>query len=185
LERYADYINRLPRGKTYVQSGSVIDLRIDKNIIRAVVVGSKNYDIKIEIEPIQSSKIKDIYETINGQIATIESMLKGDFPSKFKDLFFNKDNGLFPKPSEIHMHCNCPDGAHMCKHIAAVLYGVGNKLDQNPLLFFQLRGIDINTLIKKTIKVKIKNLLKSNNKTKSKRSIDDDNLQKIFHLNED
>jgi len=47
----------------------------------------------------------------------------------------------------------------MCKHIAAVLYGVGSRLDSAPLLLFKLRGIDPGALIKKSVEEKIDSLL--------------------------
>jgi uncharacterized Zn finger protein len=55
--------------------------------------------------------------------------------------------GLFPSPKEITFHCSCPDWASMCKHVAAVLYGVGARLDQQPEFLFALRRVDANDLV--------------------------------------
>jgi uncharacterized Zn finger protein len=55
--------------------------------------------------------------------------------------------GLFPQPGEISFSCSCPDVAGMCKHIAAVMYGIGNRLDTQPELLFLLRGTDSADLI--------------------------------------
>ena len=63
----------------------------------------------------------------------------------------DRDRGLFPKPKEIKMRCSCPDYAGMCKHVAAVMYGVGNRLDTSPELLFVLRGVDHQELIEQAI----------------------------------
>ena len=55
--------------------------------------------------------------------------------------------GLFPEPRELALDCSCPDSAGVCKHIAAVLYGVGIRLDARPELFFDLRQVDQAELI--------------------------------------
>jgi uncharacterized Zn finger protein len=51
-------------------------------------------------------------------------------------------DGLFPKPADIKFSCSCPDGASMCKHVAAALYGAGARLDAEPELLFRLRAVD-------------------------------------------
>ena len=54
----------------------------------------------------------------------------------------DRKDGLFPLPGEMSFHCSCPDWAVMCKHVAAVLYGVGARLDSKPELLFTLRGVE-------------------------------------------
>jgi uncharacterized Zn finger protein len=54
---------------------------------------------------------------------------------------------LFPAPQEIKFNCSCPDWAAMCKHVAAVLYGVGARLDAQPELLFALRRVDAKDLV--------------------------------------
>jgi uncharacterized Zn finger protein len=63
------------------------------------------------------------------------------------DRVCREDDGLFPTPKEIKLSCSCPDWADMCKHVAAVLYGVGARLDEKPALLFALRGVDQNQLL--------------------------------------
>ena len=50
---------------------------------------------------------------------------------------------------EITFDRSCPDNALMCKHVAAVLYGVGARLDQQPELLFTLRQVDAADLLSK------------------------------------
>ncbi len=60
-----------------------------------------------------------------------------------------QSHGLFPAPAEIKLSCSCPDGAYMCKHVAAVLYGIGARFDDQPELLFRLRAVDEKELIVK------------------------------------
>ena len=63
------------------------------------------------------------------------------------EIVTDQNKGLFPNPGEIRLACDCPDWAGMCKHIAAVLYGVGARLDHQPELLFLLRNVDHEELI--------------------------------------
>lgn len=141
LERYADYESRLDRGKRYVRTGAVIDLKIKKGKILARVQGTRKtpYKTEIRISPLSEEKCQTIIKKCGQRLDTLEKLLSSDFPEEMKELFQSR-NGLFPSPKEISFQCSCPDWALMCKHVAAVLYGVGVRLDENPLLFFELRG---------------------------------------------
>lgn len=147
LEAYSDYENRLPRGRTYVRNGSVIDLQIGKGEITALVSGSSIYTVKVAIRSLEGTRWKTLIETCSGQIDSLVELLQGRFARGVMELITCKQRGLFPSPKQISMECSCPDGAMMCKHVAAVLYGVGARLDEKPELFFQLRNVDHSELI--------------------------------------
>ncbi|MDB6066066.1 MAG: hypothetical protein JWR26_2274 [Pedosphaera sp.] len=147
LEAYSDYENRLPRGRTYVRNGSVLDLQISKGKIAAVVAGSELYRIEIKIKPLAPSLWKSIQTECAGKIDSLIELLQGKLSSAVMQIVTRKERGLFPTPREIDLDCSCPDWADLCKHVAATLYGVGARLDQNPGLLFLLRGIDPNDLI--------------------------------------
>lgn len=151
LERYADYAYRLDRGRSYVRSGAVLDLRIKNGLIQAMVAGSgrKPYDVKITIKRLNSEKWKQLVEKTSGQIETVSGLLEGVFPHELGDLFFAEKEGLFPRPNEIRFTCSCPDYASLCKHTASALYGTGARLDKQPELFFTLRGVNMNELVGK------------------------------------
>jgi uncharacterized Zn finger protein len=151
LERYADFSNRLGRGRSYVRSGAVLDLKIEKGAIMALVAGSgrKPYEVKIRIKPLDAEKWKELVGKAAGEIETLAALLEGVFPRELADLFFGENGGLFPKPKEIHFDCSCPDYASMCKHVGAALYGAGARLDAKPDLFFVLRGVDMHDLVGK------------------------------------
>jgi uncharacterized Zn finger protein len=147
LEAYSDFSNRLPRGRTYVRNGPVIDLQIGKGEIAALVSGSSVYTVEIAIRPLEQTRWKALIEACAGQIDSLVELLQGRFARGVMEIITCKQRGLFPSPKQITMECSCPDGAIMCKHVAAVLYGVGARLDEKPELFFQLRNVDHSELI--------------------------------------
>lgn len=142
LESHADLANRLPRGRTYVRNGSVIDLQIAQGEVRALVSGSDFYEVNIRIKPLQQARWRAVRRECAGQIGTVVELLAGRFSSAVMEVLCHRQKGLFPDTREIAMSCSCPDGAWLCKHLAAVLYGVGARLDHAPDLLFTLRGVD-------------------------------------------
>jgi len=142
LERYSDYENRLPRGRTYVRNGSVIDLQIAKGEISAMVAGSELYQIKIAIAPVTRARWKSICRDCAGTVDSLVELLQGRLAKGVMDRVCREGDGLFPSPTEIKLSCSCPDWADMCKHVAAALYGVGVRLDEKPQLLFVLRDVD-------------------------------------------
>lgn len=147
MESFHDFANRLPRGRTYVRNGSVIDLQIEEGVIRALVQGSSLYTIKIKIKPLAKTTWQSIKSACSGHIASLVELLQGKLSHAVLQVIAHRQNGLFPQPGEIDLDCSCPDWADMCKHVAAVLYGVGARLDQQPELLFVLRQVDHLELI--------------------------------------
>lgn len=147
LESYSDFANRLPRGRTYVRNGSVMDLQITKGKVTSLVCGSELYKIEIQIKPLPVKIWSDIQKECAGKIDSMIELLQGRLSSGVMQVVTRREKGLFPSPKEISMSCSCPDWAEMCKHVAATLYGVGARLDQRPELLFLLRGVDPEDLI--------------------------------------
>lgn len=147
LERYSDYANRLPRGRTYVRNGSVVDLQIKPGLIDALVSGSDLYEVTLKIAPVGKQRWKSICEDCAGAIDSLVELLQGRFSKGVMERICRQNQGLFPTPAEIKLDCSCPDWAGMCKHVAAVLYGVGARFDQQPELLFRLREVDEKELI--------------------------------------
>lgn len=183
LEKYSDYENRIGRGSSYVRQGAVLDLKIAPGKITALVQGSrkKPYDVDIAIKPLSKKSWDCITKSCEGRIESLQELIDGKFPKELDELFTAKGTGLFPAPKEISFHCSCPDWASMCKHVAAVFYGVGVRLDNNPELFFVLRDTNIDDMISKAITQKSETLLKKSDQ-KSKRAIDNDDISAIFGI---
>ena len=147
LESYSDYENRLPRGRTYVRNGSVIDLKLNSGEIRALVSGSSIYTVMIKIDSISAQKWKNLVKECAGKIDSLIELLQGKFSKGVMEIITHRDRGLFPHFEEIKLDCSCYDYADMCKHVAAVLYGVGAHLDEHPEDLFTLRDVNHTDLI--------------------------------------
>lgn len=147
LERYSDFANRLPRGRTYARNGSVIDLQIKPGVIEALVSGSDLYTVSLKIRPVSKADWKAICEDCAGGIDSLVELLRGQLSDAVMKRICREKQGLFPSPHEIEIDCSCPDWAGLCKHAAAVLYGVGARFDTQPELLFCLRGVDEKELI--------------------------------------
>lgn len=183
LERYADYENRIGRGRSYLRHGAVLDLQINAGEATALVQGSRSqpYSVKISIKELVTSRWNSIKSTCAGKLASLPELLAGKFPQALGEVFMEEGKGLFPTPTEIRFSCSCPDWASMCKHVAAALYGIGARLDNEPGLFFTLRGVHVQELISAAVADKTKDLLKKAQK-KSSRILEDANLSDVFGI---
>ncbi|MDD2240144.1 MAG: SWIM zinc finger family protein [Kiritimatiellae bacterium] len=155
LESYMDYANRLPRGRSYVRHGAVLHLDIKPGEVAAKVDGSSLYTVKIKIAPVVSSQWRQLCQECAGQIGSLLELLAGTLSDRVMGVMTRKKTGLFPAPQDIQLTCSCPDSATMCKHVAAVLYGVGARLDQRPDLLFLLRSVDQAQLISHAVEADI------------------------------
>jgi uncharacterized Zn finger protein len=177
LERYSDYENRLPRGRTYVNNGSVIDLQIGRGKIEALVSGSEIYKVKVEITVAAEARWKSICADCAGSVASLVELLQGKLSRHVMERVCRAADGLFPSPKEIKMSCSCPDWAGMCKHVAATLYGVGARLDRDPSVLFALRGVEHSELISVGADLSITEAAANNS-----RVLADDDVAALFGL---
>jgi uncharacterized Zn finger protein len=147
LESYRDFENRLPRGRSYVRNGSVLDLQIAPREVTAVVSGTSLYRIKVQIDALPPTRWRSICKDCAGGIDSLVELLQGRLSQGVMERICRQGVGLFPEPRQIGFNCSCPDYASMCKHVAAVLYGVGARLDHQPELLFRLRAVDEKDLL--------------------------------------
>lgn len=180
LEKYADYASRLERGKGYVRSGAVVDLQIHNGRVLAKVQGRRKtpYNVEIKIGRLSEESVQSIVDRCSARIDSMEKLVSGEFPEELKDIF-TLEGGLFPTPREISFSCSCPDWAVMCKHVAAVMYGIGIRFDENPFYFFNLRGIDVDKFINVALESKVEQMLQ-NADCRSERIIEDDIISELF-----
>jgi uncharacterized Zn finger protein len=182
LEGYADFSNRMPRGRSYLRNGAVRDILISEGHIEARVQGrmKRPYRIIIDISPLPGDKISEISARCSGRIESLDALVTGNIPSDIAELFVSK-GGLFPTPEEIYFDCSCPDSAYMCKHVAAVLYGIAVMFDREPLLFFRLRGINVDTLVRKSVEERTEKMLR-NAGCRTGRMLDDREIKDTFGI---
>ncbi|MFW5854551.1 MAG: helix-turn-helix domain-containing protein [Thermodesulfobacteriota bacterium] len=179
LESFSDYANRLPRGRTYVRNGSVCHLEITQGQIHAMVCGSELYTVDISINTLPPNRWKEVKQRCAGQIGSLLELLQGRLSENVMSVVTDRDQGLFPLPEEIRLECSCPDWAVMCKHVAAVLYGVGARLDERPELLFLLRGLDHEELIEAEAGL---TAAASTDSKGGRRRIADDDLTDVFGI---
>lgn len=183
LENYADFSNRMGRGRSYIRNGCVLDFKIKPGEVTSLVQGTRArpYEVVVKINQLKEKAWNEIKKQCEGKIESLQELVDGKFPKGLDGIFTAKGKGLFPSPGEIKLNCSCPDWADMCKHVAATLYGVGVKLDDDPKLFFTLRKIDMDDLITKALRARSRKLLGKAEK-KTSRVIDEHDAAKMFNI---
>lgn len=179
LEAYSDYASRLPRGRSYVRNGAVIDLQIHGGEVEALVMGSELYQVTVKVAPLSKVRWKSICKDCSGSIDSLVELLQGRLSRAVMERVCQQKTGLFPAPADIELSCSCPDWASMCKHVAAVLYGIGARLDEQPALVFGLRAVDEAELIAGAAKERTTLAKKA---PASAKILDSDDLSALFGL---
>ena len=182
LEHFSHDESRLPRGRSYLRQEAVLHLAIEAGEIHAMVLGSELYELSIQIDTLPTEKWTALRRACQGQVASLIELLQGKFADEVMALISDPEQGLFPLAGEIHFNCNCPDWADMCKHVAAVLYGVAARLDQSPELLFTLRGVDQSELI--SVNEASEQLTQGQRKS-NRRRLQQDVIKDVFNLEQD
>ena len=185
IESFADWSNRLPRGRSYCRGGYIEDLDAEHfGSVRAFVSGSHAfpYRVTVQIAPLGVDEYLSLLDRCRNRFENVAELLEGCFPAGLEDMF---ESVLFPKRSEIRYSCSCPDWASLCKHVAAVLYGIGSRLDTDPGLIFSLRGIDLELFLDRIVDSEADSLwLKAGGVHDTSRIIPDDELPSLFGVDE-
>ena len=147
INNFSDFPQRLTRGRNYLREGKVHDIEIEGNCVSAVVDGEycPQYKVSITFKPIPLKSI----EYWNKQIETLKTIGEGEVPREYENTFSTKKGGILPKYKDAIMQCECPDNGYTCKHKIALLAALGAIIDREPLILFQLRGVDTDTLLHK------------------------------------
>ncbi|MFZ4580379.1 MAG: SWIM zinc finger family protein [Myxococcota bacterium] len=148
VEHHCDEANRLPRGRSYFRNGAVIDLKILEGKVTALVQGSDLYEVEVTVKPLETAAWSAVARDCAGQIDSLVELLQGRLDKGVLQRLCDPREGMFPRARQMTFECSCPDGAHLCKHVAAALYGVGNRLDAAPELLFRLRQVDQHELLR-------------------------------------
>ncbi len=112
-----------------------------------------------------------------GRIGSLVGLLRGELSNDVLAVLTEGKDGLFPEPREMTLDCTCPDWAGVCKHVAAVLYGVGIRLDAKPELFFVLRRVDQAELLSSATAGAV-----SRGRPAAGKRIPDDRLSAVFGI---
>jgi len=147
LEQYSDFANRLA-ARPHVCPQRFRDRSADR-AGRDHSPGQRFVDLQGggESRAVAKARWQSICTDCAGAIDSLIELLQGRFSKGVMERVCRQKTGLFPSPHEIKLSCSCPDWAGMCKHVAAVLYGIGARLDQQPELLFRLHSLDEKELI--------------------------------------
>ncbi len=136
-----DFENRLPRGKKYAEEGAVSHFTVSPGEIQAKVHGRKTYNVTLGLPAMTPSQWTKALDRIHQESRFVANLLAGEMPHGLDDTFRESGSSLYPRvPKELQTHCDCPDWANPCKHVAAVCYIMAEALDRDPWLLFDLRG---------------------------------------------
>ena len=136
-----DYENRLPRGKKYAEDGHVSHFGVQPGEIQARVHGRKTYNVTLGLPALTAAQWEKALDRIAQESRFVASLLAGEMPQGLDETFREAGASLYPRvPKELQTHCDCPDWANPCKHVAAVCYIMAEALDRDPWLLFDLRG---------------------------------------------
>lgn len=149
---HIDYANRIPRGARYARNGSVLSISIAEGYIKAKVQGSRRipYNVTIKVEQFSQKEIDLLIDGILNCPIIVSELLNGKLSPAVLDIAEKQKLRVFPSTwRDLGMDCSCPDWAVPCKHIAAVIYKMGQEIDNNPFLVFELHGVNILYELKK------------------------------------
>ena len=134
---------RLTRGRTYARAGRTHDLVIRGGVVTAKVTGSSPtpYEITIQLATLADAAWKRAITAMASRAQFAADLLAGQMPKEIDEVFRASGSGLFPQSKkDISTSCSCPDWGDPCKHVAATHYVLGEALDRDPFLLFELRG---------------------------------------------
>ncbi len=178
IESFGDYSNRLARGRTYARNSSICHLGIERGMVRAYVSGSSMYRVAVDIKPLKKKQWNQLKRACTGQVGSLIELLQGRLSDAVMAIVTDRRKGLFPLPDEIAFECDCPDYAVMCKHIAAVMYGIGARLDEQPELLFVLRCVDHEELI--SARATARSIVKGSSRRNRRRTLAIEDLESVF-----
>ena len=185
IKHYADFDNRIGRGRSYVKNGLVIHLAIKSGYVEAMVMGTRSqpYNIKIEIKKISQSKQNRIKRLSQKHLYTLSELVEGRLPKELEQIFSDQKEGIFPTLKEMSFHCSCPDWAEVCKHVSASLFALGARLDDNIDLFFKLRGLQVDQLVQSALKKEVTHLKTKKAQSKTRvLKLSEKNLASLFDI---
>lgn len=134
---------RLARGRSYARAGRTHDLEVKKGKVTARVTGSRAtpYEITIELQTLPAETWRRVITGMAAKAQFAAELLAGQMPKELDEVFRAAGSSLFPvERADLVTSCSCPDWGDPCKHVAATHYVLGEALDRDPFLLFELRG---------------------------------------------
>jgi uncharacterized Zn finger protein len=134
---------RLARGRTYARAGRTHDLIVKAGKVTAKVTGSRSspYTVTIQLTQLPAATWQAAIAGMAAKAQFSAELLAGQMPTEIDEVFRAAAASLFPtERAHLATTCSCPDWGDPCKHVAATHYVLGEALDRDPFLLFELRG---------------------------------------------
>ena len=147
VESFSEYAARLAQGRACLRNGSVCHLSMESGGVDAMVIGSALHHVTIRVRRLEAAAWMAMRTACAGRVESVVELREGRVPDDVAEVVTDRGSGLFPQPGDIVASCDCGAGTTLCKHAAAVLWGIGSRLDERPELLFRLRGVDETDLI--------------------------------------
>jgi uncharacterized Zn finger protein len=138
-----DYVNRLGSGRASARAGRVHNLNIAPGVVTATVEDSDDelYAVSLRVDTFDQRVWSNVIAGMSRQALFTAQLLAGEMPREIDGVFRANGRSLFPaRQHELETDCSCADWASPCKHVAATHYLLGDALDRDPFLLFELRG---------------------------------------------
>ena len=140
----------LAPGRTLLRHGCVLDMRISRGCITALVSADELYEVELHLTPLEGEQLESLTLSCGNHINSLLSLLEGKVDTSVLEQLCHPENGILPTPQDWKMHCTCPDWAEPCPHAAAAIYAAGCLIDADPKLLFTLRSIEPDALLAPT-----------------------------------
>lgn len=137
----------LAPGRTLLRHGCVLDLRIRRGCMEALVSAQELYEVSLKVRPLEEEPLEALRAACQGRVASHIALLEGRVDEHLLAILCDPEQGLLPAPSDWQMRCSCPDWAEPCPHAAAAIYAAGMLIDSDPSLLFTLRSLEPQQLM--------------------------------------
>ncbi|MGR8932912.1 MAG: SWIM zinc finger family protein [Gammaproteobacteria bacterium] len=152
LETFTDSA-RLARGRGYANNERIKTWQRQGHIVSAQIRGNVNpyfgvykeplYKTQISFQAIDAANWQQLIQILGSSAGFISRLMLNEVPDNIEDAFQSLKLHLLPHSrKDLKTDCSCPDYANPCKHIAGLYYFLAAQLDRDPLLLFELRGLE-------------------------------------------
>jgi hypothetical protein len=134
---------RMQRGRRYARQGQLVFFDVQPGLVLAQVQGSRAtpYVVSVQFAPLDAARWEAVQGVMTSTLHFTARLLAGEVPAELEQVFDDAGVALLPRAwDDLRTSCSCPDWENPCKHLAAVLYVLADRLDDDPWLLLAWRG---------------------------------------------
>jgi uncharacterized Zn finger protein len=135
-------------GLEYARSGQTISLQMSSGGVVGRVQGTMvdPYVVRWRIPAFTEQQWRVVFDAMAGEAFYAAKLLAREVPQPLEALMSPMGLRLVPDIGEVEVECSCRRGV-ACKHAAAVAYLAADRLNDNPLIAFGLRGMPSDRVV--------------------------------------